>query len=271
MIDYHIHTKLCRHAEGEMWQYSEYAEKIGLSEIGFADHFPLNYQPKFSVALASLSMRENEIEMYLQMIESLKSKTKNIKIKTGFEVDYYENDNRYFKKHNNLYYDLDFVIGSIHFFDEISMDQKEFLEKRNQIGIVNIWKKYFSEMNKLIINYREFFDIIGHFDLPKKFGDKIPEELFDIVDGLLLLIKEKELVIELNTSGWYKPVKELYPSIEIIRKAKNYGIEFTVGSDAHSPTEVGRGFQNLIKILEDIGINKLITFRKHKKEYFKQF
>lgn len=269
MIDYHIHTKLCGHAKGEISEYIETAERLGLSELGFADHFPLNYQPKFSVPVSAINMKEDEIELYLDMINHSRRHTSSIKIKTGFEVDYYEKDNRFFKEKRALYDELDFVIGSIHFFDEISMDQEEFIKKRNEIGIVNVWKKYFQEMRKLIENHRELIDVIGHFDLPKKFGDRIPTELYDLVDKILVLIKEKELVLEINTSGWYKPVRELYPSIDIIKRAKEHGIEFTIGSDAHSPEEVGRGFQDLMRILENLGINRLITFKHHKKNYFK--
>jgi histidinol-phosphatase (PHP family) len=79
------------------------------------------------------------------------------------------------------------------------------------------------------------------------------------------------LVIELNTSGFFKKVGELYPSIEIIKKSKFYKIEFTVGSDAHSPNQVAQGFETLKKILEEEGIKKLITFKNHKKDYLKIF
>ncbi|MCD4692171.1 MAG: PHP domain-containing protein, partial [Calditrichales bacterium] len=39
--DYHIHTKLCKHARGEMEEYVEQALRIGLKEIAFTDHIPL--------------------------------------------------------------------------------------------------------------------------------------------------------------------------------------------------------------------------------------
>ncbi len=269
MIDYHIHTKLCGHATGEMEQYIETAKKIGLSEMGFADHYPLKYQPKYSVPIEKLNMKQEEIIYYLSKIEYLKKRESSIKIKKGFEVDYYEKDNSFFKNNNGLYDELDYVITSVHFFDEISMDQKEFDAARKKIGIENVWRKYFEEMKKAIQNYRNYFDIIGHFDLPKKFGDTIPESLLPLVDEILNLIKVNELVVEINTSGWDKPVKELYPSIDILTKANNFGIEFTAGSDAHSPEDVGRKFDKLKNILQQLNIKKLIIFSKHQKEYFR--
>ncbi len=39
--DYHMHTPLCRHASGEPNEYAAQAVKLGLPEIGFADHAPM--------------------------------------------------------------------------------------------------------------------------------------------------------------------------------------------------------------------------------------
>ena len=60
MIDYHIHTKLCKHAEGEIHQYIESAISAGLAEIAFTDHNPL--PDKFDIAHR---MEMEEIELYL--------------------------------------------------------------------------------------------------------------------------------------------------------------------------------------------------------------
>ncbi len=39
--DYHMHTPLCRHAAGEPAEYAKQAAAIGLTEIGFSDHSPM--------------------------------------------------------------------------------------------------------------------------------------------------------------------------------------------------------------------------------------
>ncbi len=40
MIDYHIHTNRCGHADGEASDYVRAAINCGLDEIGFNDHLP---------------------------------------------------------------------------------------------------------------------------------------------------------------------------------------------------------------------------------------
>jgi len=40
IADHHIHTRLCRHAEGEPREHVERAIGLGMSALGFADHLP---------------------------------------------------------------------------------------------------------------------------------------------------------------------------------------------------------------------------------------
>src|SRR5438094_10677442 len=39
--DYHMHTRLCRHAVGDPTDLAAQAVKIGLPEIGFSEHNPM--------------------------------------------------------------------------------------------------------------------------------------------------------------------------------------------------------------------------------------
>ncbi|MFX1401320.1 MAG: histidinol phosphate phosphatase, partial [Promethearchaeota archaeon] len=110
------------------------------------------------------------------------------------------------------------------------------------------------------------FDIISHFDLPKKFNIK-PEnsQLIDNqVNKTLELIKKKDLVIEVNTSGLRKPVKEQYPSENILKDIYELDIPILLGSDAHHPDELGFEFKNTITLIRKIGFNKLAYFQKRK-------
>jgi len=63
MIDYHVHTKLCKHASGEPEQYISTAISKGFSEIGFADHcpFPIGFDPLYR-------MNGNQFPEYKQLI-----------------------------------------------------------------------------------------------------------------------------------------------------------------------------------------------------------
>ena len=68
MIDNHLHTKLCRHAEGEVYEYVEKAISIGLKQIAFTDHIPL--PNNFDLAHR---MQQNEMDIYVKWIEQARN------------------------------------------------------------------------------------------------------------------------------------------------------------------------------------------------------
>ncbi len=267
MVDYHIHTKLCKHADGEPAEYCEQAIKNGIKELGFSDHFPANYQPANSIDIKTITMRENEIPDYMDILKGLTARFKQIKIRKAFEVDYIVDENLFFNKYLSLYDELDYIIGSIHFIGDNGVDQQEFISHIENYGVEKLWEAYFNNMEAYIKQYSQYIDIIGHLDLPKKFYGGLPDNLFDRAKDILKLIKENELVVEINTSGYDKPIKEQYPSEKIIDAIYEQGIEITMGSDAHQPSEVGRYFAKTVEMLKSKGFSKLIKFNKHKKEY----
>ena len=63
MIDYHVHTSLCNHAEGVMEAYIQKAVDIGLKEICFLDHLII------SEPANRLSMTPDEVPFYFQAIQ----------------------------------------------------------------------------------------------------------------------------------------------------------------------------------------------------------
>ena len=62
----------------------------------------------------------------------------------------------------------------------------------------------------------------------------------------LQVARAKDVAIELNTAGLRKECQEIYPSLDILRKACALGVAITFGSDAHAPGEVGMNFAEAI-------------------------
>ena len=59
--------------------------------------------------------------------------------------------------------------------------------------------------------------------------------------------------MEINTAGLHKPVREAYPSPEILRRLREAGVPITFGSDAHRPEEVGRDFAHAAALARAAG------------------
>ncbi|MFX1354266.1 MAG: histidinol-phosphatase, partial [Promethearchaeota archaeon] len=218
-------------------------------------------------------MTLNEIESYISGVEGLKSIYEGkIEIKIAFELDFIQHQANVHKKFLNNYIErLDYILGSIHILQGKSgffaFDDNRFLSDYGLYGKVeDLHLDYYLTLQEMITSPDFKFDIISHFDLPKKFNIK-PEnsQLIDNqVNKTLELIKKKDLVIEVNTSGLRKPVKEQYPSENILKDIYELDIPILLGSDAHHPDELGFEFKNTITLIRKIGFNKLAYFQKRK-------
>jgi histidinol-phosphatase (PHP family) len=115
-----------------------------------------------------------------------------------------------------------------------------------------------------MLDYK-YFDVICHIDLVKKFGRKPSRSFERAIDEILSKIKEKNLTVEVNTSGYNHPVGNAYPSPDILRKCHEKGIGITLGSDAHKPAEVGQHYERALPMILSAGYRDLATFTKRKR------
>jgi len=270
--DYHTHNQLCRHAAGNLEDYVKAAIKIGLGEIGFCDHFPMYYLPE-NIPIEKYAMTMDEFPEYINEAERLKDKyNEQISVKLGIEVDYIKGQEVEISIALKKFSDkLDFIFGSCHVLigrlGAWCFDDPYFISHYNIYGIDSIYEQYYEKLLHLVES--DLFDVVAHFDLPKKFNkfSKNHDRIFEKVIKVLKSIKRKEMVIEINTSGFRKDVKEQYPSWDIIREMYNLDIPILLGSDAHLLTEVGYMFREVLSELKKIGFNQLVRFTKRKKEY----
>ena len=100
---------------------------------------------------------------------------------------------------------------------------------------MEVWTAYFKNLTDAVAT--DLFQIIGHTDLPKKFGF-VPEG--DCVRYISsTAYADTKTCIELNTAGLRKDCAEIYPHPDILKLARQLGVQITFGSDAHAPNEVG--------------------------------
>ena len=75
------------------------------------------------------------------------------------------------------------------------------------------------------------------------------------------LAGKKGIAVEINTAGLRKPVKEFYPSLDLLKAARRAGMHLTFGSDAHSPAEVGADFSLALDFARTAGYASSLIFR----------
>ena len=255
-----MHTPLCGHAVGEPEAYVEQALKVGLSEIGFSDHAPLvsHEDPRYT-------MNHGQLALYHAMIEEVQKKYGNFSIKLGLEADFipgFETNTRAILSG----YPYDFVIGSIHFIDAWAFDDPDPSQKVKwkEKNIDEVYRDYYKLLRLSAIS--GLYDIMGHVDLVKKFGYRPAEDLTDEVRETAKVFKETGVVIEINTSGLRKPVREIYPSLEALKIYREENVPITFSSDSHDPADVGRDYDRAAVLAKEAGYTEYCVFKKRKVE-----
>jgi len=161
-------------------------------------------------------------------------------------------------------YPFDFVIGSVHYLDDWDFDSIENVAEFEKRGVDKVYQDYLALLKQAASS--GLFDIVGHFDVVKKFGHRPQLDLTEELSEVLKAVKAHDLCVEVNTSGLRKPVHEIYPQREILQLARALDIPIILGSDAHAPEEVGKDFDVAVRILRQVGYDSLSIFEKRKKK-----
>ncbi len=167
---------------------------------------------------------------------------------------------------------FDYVVASVH---RLKRRKASFLhydmkQKRNHIDA--LFPKYLDEIYETV--KWNGFDTLAHLTFPLRY---FPEEVlaeFDIgkykeqLDEILRLLAQNGKALEINTKGGsYTMLGKTYnfhPDLDIVKRFKELGGEYiTVGSDAHSAHDVGRGVAEAYEMAETAGF-KYITLYQHR-------
>jgi histidinol-phosphatase (PHP family) len=240
-----------------MERYIRSAVGLGFEEICFLDHLTVQEAEK------GLSMSLKEIPYYFQAVQVLKQKYRHIiRIKAGLEIDFNPDHTDLFQEVAGTYA-FDVIATALHFpggVDVVSRRSSWCLGEKDTDYVYGL---YFEQLEEML-DYT-YFDVICHIDLVKKFGRK-PSRSFEwAFDAILSKIKEKNLTVEVNTSGFNHPIQKPYPSLDIIRKCHEKGISITLGSDAHKPADVGQHYERALPMILSAGYRHLATFTKRKR------
>lgn len=255
--DYHNHTYLCGHATGEAEEYVLQAVKLGLPEIGFAEHIPMYWLPEAGRD-PEIAMPEAEFEGYVRTVLDLKSRYPEIGVRLGVEADYIPGFEARLQA-LLVPYPWDYVYGSVHYVGDWGFDNPAHAHRYAEWEIYELYEKYFALVCEAART--GLFDVIGHLDVIKKWGHRPPT----LPAGLYARVSEElaraGVVVEANTAGYRKPARELYPAPDLLRELIRRGVDFTLGSDAHAPEEVGYGFAGALHELNEAGCTTLVRFR----------
>jgi histidinol-phosphatase (PHP family) len=251
-IDLHNHTARCNHATGTLTQYIERAIELGIDMYGFSEHAPMDFDEGYRVPFADMNAYETDVR------EAKKKYADRIDLRLGYEVDWLPGhmDERV------LHADVDFLIGSVHFLDTWGFDNPEFIGEWKSRDVDAVWRDYFEAIEAMVRSGS--FDIVGHLDLIKLFGDLPTTDIRTLARPTLEAIRDSGMVLEVNTAGLRKPVAEIYPARPLLEEAFAMSIPITFGSDAHAPDQVGAGLSQAYALAQSVGYTQAVTFANRK-------
>lgn len=259
LTDYHTHSYRCGHAVGTMDQYIESAIAKGIDEIGLTDHLHLYFDPP-DKRDARWAMAEDQYPAhYEEMLELRERFRGRINVRVSVEADYVHGHEDALRSILDSY-EFDFVLGGIHFMDGWLIDDAEQAHRYLEERVAEIYRRYFANVQRAL--RLGVFDVIAHFDLPKKFGHLPEEDLSDLVAETLDVAKETDTVLEVSTAGLRKPIGEIYPARVILAMMRERDIPIVLSSDAHDPADVGFGYEASVALAREAGYDELATFER---------
>lgn len=251
LSNFHTHSSYCD-GKATLREMVDFAVAHGFTELGFSGHCPLPFENTFSIT---------DYEGYCNEVRALKEEYKDrIKIYLGLEIDYIpgmlEDFTPLIEQGG-----LEYTIGSIHLIPAegiIPMDANDLWMidgSRYQTYDEGLMKHYGGDIKRGVTAYfhnenamleKNRPSIVGH---PDKIVMHNRDRYFtedekwyrDLAFETIHLIKDLDLVCEINTRGIYKGRHaDYYPGKWLIQEMKLLHIPVIVSTDAHSPEDLLR-------------------------------
>lgn len=227
----HTHTTYCDgHDTPE--ELAREAVRRGFSVLGFSGHAYTSFDDSFC-------MSRSGTEAYVRDIMALRDAYRGrLEIRCGVERDYFSDDPAYA---------YDFVIGSVHYVKPVGVYRSVDESAASQLETVRLY--YAGDFYKMAEDYYRLVsdvvqktraDIIGHFDLIRKFNDggiyfdeenpRYRDAAFAALDALLKTGKPFELNTGVVARGYStRP----YPAEPLRTYILEHGGELIPSSDCH--------------------------------------
>jgi histidinol-phosphatase (PHP family) len=154
-------------------------------------------------------------------------------------------------------------MGSIHFLDDWHFTSREGRERYHSEDPDSVFTQYFIMVEKMIET--GLFDILAHPDAIRRENFYPSYPLDESYERIASLLKIKGMSLEVNTGGLSRGAGSVYPQFEFIQKCVEAGVPLTVGSDAHSPQEVGRDFDMAEELIASITGGKIAVYSLRKR------
>jgi histidinol-phosphatase (PHP family) len=265
LTDYHVHlrpddtdaTPARYFTEANAERYRETAAERGIAELGVAEHIY-----RFTAALDVWEhpfWREwahDDLDAYCGFVRE------ETDLRLGIEADFVPGrEDRMASLLDGR--DWDYVVGSVHFLRDRSLDTKDYSVWGTGESPERVWRRYFETVAESAGS--GLYDIIGHPDLVKVWGASAPRPDGDLrryYEPAVEAFADAGVAVELSTAGWRKPVGEQYPARPFLEMLVDAGCPLSLSSDAHEPGQLGYEYERAVELLGSVGVGEIAVFER---------
>jgi histidinol-phosphatase (PHP family) len=263
LTDYHVHlrtdepentaARFFTAANAE--RYREAASERGIAELGVAEHIY-----RFTAAMEIWQhpfwrqYAHDDLDEYCGFVRE------ETDLRLGIEMDFVPgSEDRIANVLDGR--DWDYVVGSVHFLRDHSLDTEDYSIWGAGESADRIWRRYFETVAASALS--GLYDIIGHPDLVKVWGSATPvpdRDLRFFYEPAVEAFAEAGVAVELSTAGWRKPVDEQYPALPFLEMLVDAGCPLALSSDAHVADQLGFEYERAVELLESVGVSEIAVF-----------
>lgn len=242
VLDYHVHTD---YSDGdELESMVRAMERSELTAMGLADHCNVT---------SEITRRDRDYylhESYLTRREEINrlAGRYDVQLFDAVEVDYYIHD----ESNIETFLDdagFDYSLGSVHHIHDRHMANMSFFRGNTPRKRKRFVNDYVQSVVSLIES--ELFDIAAHIDVIERyppFRNLITEDHYERVADA---IECSRTIPEINVGRVFGEYGKTHPKPEFIEYLLDRDVEFTYGSDAHSPETVEAGAEYALDLVEN--------------------
>lgn len=255
--DYHTHSRFSPDGKDSILALAEAAYAAGLREIAITDHCDM---PRGFDA-------PGQREAVISARESLEGR---VRVVYGMELG----EASHVPEQATAAaggYPYDFIIGSYH---QLKQEQDfYFREYEDAVQCHALIARYLDELLELCAMH--CFDVLGHLTYPLRYMRRKPslagisfQPFTERCKAVFRALIDSGRGIELNVSGLYRGDVPAMPDLELLKLYRSLGGEIiTVGSDAHTAQDVGRGIRDGLALLLEAGFRFVTVYEERRPRF----
>ena len=162
-------------------------------------------------------------------------------------------------------YGFDYILASMHILEGKDPYFPSFWEGKSEQAVI---RQYF-EATLENLRLMDTYDALAHLDYvvrysPSKGATYHFEDYLPVIDEILRLLIRERKALEINTSPYRKGFGQPNPCAGILQRYYDLGGRLiTIGSDAHTPEDVGRDIEKAAALAKSTGFEYSQIYVQH--------